>query len=159
MNIYDFAKQMERDGEEYYRSLADKTNNKGLKNILNMLADDEIKHYNILSAMARKEDPEMIETEVLVAAKNIFSEMKGTILDSDISQIALYQKAQDLEKKSQEFYETKASESDDPHHKALFLKIADEEKRHFFLLENLISFVSRPTSWLDDAEFNHLEEY
>lgn len=37
--------------------------------------------------------------------------------------------------------------------------MAGEEKRHFFILENIIDFVSRPQSWLENAEFNKLEEY
>jgi len=159
MDIFEFAKQMEKDGEDYYRELAENAENHGLKHILTMLADDEIKHYNILSAMARKEKPEMTETAVLKSAKNVFAGMKGKNIDPHTNQIVMYKKAQELEKKSQGFYEEKAGEVDDPHHKELFLKIAGEEKRHYFLLENLITFVSRPMSWLEDAEFNHLEDY
>jgi rubrerythrin len=44
-------------------------------------------------------------------------------------------------------------------HKEIFLKLADEEKKHYFLLENIIDFVSRPQKWLENAEFYHLDEY
>ncbi len=39
MGIYEFAMQMEKDGESYYRDLAQKVDNKGIKNILGFLAD------------------------------------------------------------------------------------------------------------------------
>ncbi len=39
MNIYEFAMQMEKDGEAFYRNLALKVSNLVLKNILNMLAE------------------------------------------------------------------------------------------------------------------------
>lgn len=35
----------------------------------------------------------------------------------------------------------------------------EEEKKHYFLLDNIIEFVSRPEQWLENAEFYHLEEY
>ena len=43
--------------------------------------------------------------------------------------------------------------------KRIFQKLAEEEKKHYFLLENIIQFVSRPETWLENAEFYHLEEY
>jgi rubrerythrin len=57
------------------------------------------------------------------------------------------------------FYTEKAAEEKDPGRKNIFKALAGEEKKHLFLLENMIEFVSRPETWLEDAEFNHLEEY
>ncbi|MFW6129156.1 MAG: ferritin-like domain-containing protein [Candidatus Aminicenantaceae bacterium] len=159
MNIFDYAMKMEKDGEKYYRDLSEKVNNTGLKSILNMLADDEVKHYNIFKSMSENSSPSMQETDVLKKSKNIFTEMKGKEIDPDIGQKELYKKAQEIEKESQKFYEQKATQVKDSIQKELFLKIAEEEKRHYFLLENIINFVSRPETWLEDAEFNHLEEY
>ncbi|GAH41605.1 unnamed protein product [marine sediment metagenome] len=59
MNIFEYAMKMEKDGEEYYRQLAQQTTNKGLQTILTMLADEEVKHYNAISAI--KNIPEIIE--------------------------------------------------------------------------------------------------
>ncbi|HZX09312.1 MAG TPA: ferritin family protein [Acidobacteriota bacterium] len=159
MNIFEYAMKLEKDGENYYRELAEKVENPGIKNILTMLADDEVKHYNIFKNMSEKTEPSMQETDVLKKSRNIFTDMQGKEIDSGIGQKEMYRKAQDLEKKTQDFYEKKASEVHDAAQKELFLKIADEEKRHYFLLENIINFVSRPETWLEDAEFNHLEDY
>lgn len=68
-------------------------------------------------------------------------------------------KAQEIEKKSQIFYLEKADEVNNPSQKEIFLKIADEEKKHYFILENILDFVSRPQNWLENAEWYHLEEY
>lgn len=43
--------------------------------------------------------------------------------------------------------------------KNLLLKLAEEEKKHMFLLENLVEFIPRPETWIENAEFNHLVEY
>jgi rubrerythrin len=159
MNIFKFAMQMEKDGEAFYRNLSGKVGNIGLKTILNMIADDEVKHYKIFEALFKNTKPSLAETKILKNSKNIFSQMKGENIESNIEQIDLYKKAQGIERMSEEFYREKAGEVKNPAQKKLLLKIADEEKRHFFLLENIILFVSRPKTWLENAEFVHLEEY
>ena len=59
----------------------------------------------------------------------------------------------DAEKEAYSFYEQKAKECDDPTEKQILLTFAQEERRHYRLLENVIEFVSRPEQWLEDAEY------
>ena len=160
MNIFEYAMQMEKDGEDYYRRLARQTANKGLKTILAMLADEETKHYNAVERMQTAE-AHMAETTILTDAKNIFAQIKESSesFDFDIKQTELYRKAQDIEERSQDFYLEKANEVKEEYQKGLFLKLAEEEKKHYFLLDNIIEFVSRPEHWLENAEFYHLEKY
>lgn len=160
MDIFEYAMQMEKDGEDYYRQLAQQTENKGLKTILTILADEEVKHFNTVKKM-KTEKPQMVETTILSSAKNIFVQLKESDekFGSDIEQKELYVKAQDIEKKSQDFYLEKANEVKGEYQKDIFLKLAEEEKKHYFLLENIIEFISRPETWLENAEFNHLDEY
>ena len=161
MDIYEYAMKMEKDGENYYRELAENTNNKGLKNILVMLADEEVKHYNIFRQMKAKEKIEIRDSEIFSRVKNVFTEMRENkeVTDVNFSQIDLYKKAQEIEKRSRDFYLEKADELEEASSKELFLKIADEEKRHYFILEKIIDFVSRPSQWLENPEWHHLEEY
>jgi rubrerythrin len=160
MNIFEFAMKMEKDGENFYRELSAKTNNRGLKTILNMLADEEVKHYNIFAQIA-SEKMELGDAPVLSRAKNIFQEMKdsGEGLDLEGTQVDLYHQAQEMEKKSRDFYNEKAAEVDNPYQKQMLEKIAIEENKHFQLLGAIADFVGRPETWLEDAEFTHLEEY
>ena len=160
MDIFDYAMQMEKDGEDYYRQLAEQAGSKGLKTIFTMLADEEVKHYRAVKVM-KAAKPKMAGTTVLTDAKNIFARMRdsGESFDFDAEQSALYRKAQDIEKRSQDFYREKANEVEQAYQREIFLNLADEEQRHYFLLENVIQFVSRPETWLENAEFHHLEEY
>jgi len=160
MNIFEYAMQMEKDGENYYRQLVQQTANKGLRTILTMLADEEVKHYNAIERMQTAE-PQMAETKILTDAKNVFVQIKESNekFGFDIGQTELYRKAQDIEKKSRDFYLEKANETEKKYQKRIFQKLAEEEKKHYFLLENIIQFVSRPETWLENAEFFHLEEY
>jgi rubrerythrin len=160
MNIFDFAMEKEKFSEDYYRQLSVKSNNKGLKTIFNMLADEEARHYRIVSGMKKDIVPDLAETSVLSDAKNIFSRMRESAqsFNFNISQAELYKKALKIEQQSRDFYLEKAKEVARVH-KEIFLELANEEKKHYFLLENIIEFVSRPQTWLENAEFYHLEEY
>lgn len=160
MNIFDHAMQMEKDGEKLYRDLAQKSENIGIKNIFNMLADDEVKHYKVFEDMKKNEKSQMADTEVLASAKNVFTQLKKEkTFDQKGTQLDLYKKAQELEKKSEEFYLQKAEEVKDSYQKEIMLKIAEEEKKHYFLLDNIVQFVSAPERWLEDAEFSYFDEY
>lgn len=159
-NIFDYAMQMEKDGEDYYRQLAQQAGNDGMRNILTMLADEEVKHYNALEKI-KTQQTQIAESSILTDSKNIFIQIKesGESFDFDIKQKELYKKAQDIEKKSQDFYTKKASEVTEDFQKELFLKLANEEQKHYVLLGNIIDFISRPEQWLENAEFFHLEDY
>ncbi len=160
MDIFEYAMQMEKDGEDYYRQLAQQTANKGLKTILVMLADEEVKHYNAVEKM-RTVKPPIAETAILTDAKNVFVQIKesGESFDFDTTQTGLYRKAQDIEKESRDFYLEKANEVKEEYQRDIFLRLAEEEKKHYLLLDNIIEFVSRPEQWLENAEFYHLEGY
>ena len=160
VDIFEYAMQMEKDGENYYRQLAQQVANKGLQAILIMLADEEVKHYRAIEGM-RQDNYQMLETTILDDASNIFIEMKDQKeeFEPEQEQAKLYEKAQEIEKRSQQFYQEKANQTDKDNQKKLFEKLAKEEEKHYFLLENIIEFVSRPKQWLENAEWYHLEEY
>lgn len=162
MNIYKYAMKMEKDGENYYRELANKTEDIGLQNILKMLADEEVRHYNIIEQMMKsKASAELAETGILKKVKNIFIKIKGKnlVFNFDLPQINFYRKAQEIEKKSYKFYIEMSDKVEIESQRKVFLKLAGEEKKHMFLLENLVEFVSRPETWIENAEFNHLDDY
>lgn len=160
MNIFEFAMEKEKYSEDYYRRLAAKSNNKDIETVFNMLADEEAKHCKIVSDMKEDIAPDLAETTVLSDAKDIFAKMRESAqnFNFNISQTELYRKALNIEKQSQDFYLEKADEVEKTR-KEIFLKLADEEEKHYFLLENIIDFVSRPETWLENAEFYHLDEY
>jgi len=161
MDILQFAMQKEKYSEDYYRQLAAETNNKGLQKIFNMLADEEAKHYTVVEKMKSKIPERVSKTDVLSDAKDAFKQMKEAVdkFSFEASQVQTYKKAQDIEKESREFYLQKANEVQDRCQKGIFRKLAEEENKHYFLLDNIIDFVSRPEQWLENAEFHHLEDY
>jgi rubrerythrin len=159
MDIYEYAMEMERDGENFYRELAAKTPNKGLATVLSMLADAEVKHRKLFENMKRNDRVHVAETPILDDVKNIFIQMREKKqTEANVSEIELYRKAQEIERKTRDFYTEKSREVD-ASQKEIFLKIADEEKRHYLVLEKIIDFVERPAYWLENPEWYHLEDY
>jgi len=160
MDIYEFAMKMEKDGENYYRELAAKTVNKGLRNIFTMLAEAEVFHYEVFRKLRDNQKVAAGQTDILSGVKNVFERMRDEKdTDVNVTEIELYKKAQEIEKLSRDFYLKQAGEVKDAAQKDIFLKIAGEEKRHYFILERIIDFVSRPQTWLENPEWYHLEEY
>lgn len=161
MNIFEYAMEFEKDSENYYRKLASETSESGLKKILLMLADEEDKHYKKVEELSRNVKVDLQDSQILMNAVNIFTEIKKNKLSVDIktSQIELYRKAQGFEKDSENFYKEKADETDDEEVKKILLHLSKQEERHFILLENIIQFISRPDEWIENAEFNQMSVY
>ena len=154
MNVFEFAMQMEKDGEAFYREIAGKTKNAGLQKIFTTLADEEVVHYNTFKKLYDKTTVEVVESNILDKAKNIFIELKdagGLDISAELPQTEAYEKALETEKEAYTFYEQKAEESDDPEEKQILLTFAREERRHYELLKNILEFVSRPHQWLENA--------
>ncbi|MEN8257585.1 MAG: ferritin family protein [Thermodesulfobacteriota bacterium] len=165
MNIFGYAMQMEKDGENYYRKLAKECNNVGLRGIFTMLADEEVKHYKVVEKLTKKDKtPQLAETNILENVKNIFIEMKDVKQDLHIDtseEADNYRKARDIEDMSQKFYLEKADQVEGEQARQIFLQLAHEEERHLRIMENIVEFVSRtePGHWLENAEWTHLDEY
>ncbi len=160
MNIIDYALQMEKDGEAYYRELAAQAENICIKQVFNTLADAEAEHYETFMQMKENHPVTMKEGDHVSRIKNLFTEMKEQgSQDASSEQIAAYTKARDVERKSQETYQQKSGEISDPEQKKLCLKIADEEAKHYVILDNLIEFLQHPDTWVEDAEWRNMSDY
>jgi rubrerythrin len=165
MDIYQFAKQMEVDGEKYYRTLADQSDSAGLKKIFLMLAGEEVKHYKLIDLMSQgSNQPELAETEILDKVRNVFAEMRDSEPHPRIDSTAAtqsYRKARDIEEESNRFYLEQANRVENALQAEIFLRLAKEEEKHLRIMQNIVEFVSRPEpgNWLENAEWHHLENY
>ena len=161
MNIFEFAKEKEKYSEDFYRDRAAKSPDKGLAEIFTMLANEEEKHFELIDKMQADAPAELDDTNVLADAITVFEKIRqgDKKFTFDKSELEMYKEAQKIEQSARKFYLEKANEVEPQTQKDIFLKLAEEEKKHYFLLDNIIEFVARPQRWLEDAEFYHLEEY
>jgi rubrerythrin len=161
MDILKFAMEKEKYSEQFYRDLAKRTSYAGLSSILTMLADEEVKHYRTVQHMRTEVPREISETPVLAHAREIFEKMRDSSkkFDFNITEADLYRKACDIEEESERFYLEKAEEAESPAQKEIFRKLAAEEHKHWVIVDNIRSFVARPETFLENAEFFHYEDY
>ncbi len=158
MNIIEFAMSMEKEGEAYYRDLARSCGESGLSRILSQLADSEVQHYESLKRLKDKIEPQLAESDLIADAQGVFATMAGKIgeFNFDASEVEIYRKAQIHENESAKFYHEKAQEAEDKAQSELFERLAEEERSHAVIIQNIIDFISAPDTWLEDAEWHNM---
>jgi rubrerythrin len=162
MDFFKVALEMEEKTIESYRSLAEKCqSHEGVKNILLMLAEDHEKHTKTLKEMQNNAAVEMEETEAFREARELFSNMQkdNAPFSCEIDQVKLYEDARDLVLKKLQFYLDMVMNIENEKNKSLVNQMAEEEKKQAVILDHIIEMVRRPQTWLEDAEFHHLDEY
>lgn len=162
MNVFDFAMQMEADAETLYRKLAKDSQVSGIRKIFTDLADDEQGHWQIFHALQQKQ-PSDIDTDsrTLENAKNIFQDLISSKenLPSITSNLESYRYALKLEAEAVQLYRDAAKRESNDQVKALLIRIAEEEEKHFNIVENIFNFVNAPNQYLAWAEFSSLGEF
>ncbi|MFC2163695.1 ferritin family protein [Acidobacteriota bacterium] len=162
MEFFEFANDLEQRTVDTYRELANQCRaNEGVKNILLMLVADHDKHVKTLEKMKTKAHAEMTETGAFREARKLFDKMQKDkdVFSCDVDQLQLYRDARDLVQKKKQFYEEMIDRMDSEENKNLLKQLVEEERKQATVLDNIIEMVSRPNSWLENAEFHHLDEY
>jgi rubrerythrin len=162
VDIIKFAMQMELDGQAFYSKAAEATDNAQLKKVLLTLADEEKKHYRVFKSMSEG-DMTAAETslgeksETPHLAKSIFQQMTEagveTLGGDDVE--TLWQQALEIEQKSERMYRQAAREEPDETSRQLMHRIADEEKNHVYLCDNMLAFTRDPASFLSSAQYKN----
>ena len=162
MNPYDFAIQMSRDGEKFFRTLTKQVKRPGLRKILAILANDQVIHRRDFEKMKKAEGRTLPDAKNLTGALNPFARRlkrlgRGERVDENLPSAELYRRGQQLDKECEDFYRKRAARVKDPRLKQAFLGVAEEQRKHHFTLEHLINFIMEPQQELEDAEWNITE--
>ena len=70
--VLEYLLKVEKDGEEYYRNLANNAPNPGFKYIFTMLADEEAKHYAAIERMQHSGEQALEKSSILGETRNNF---------------------------------------------------------------------------------------
>jgi rubrerythrin len=166
MNILDYAMQMELDGQAYYKESAQAMPRPELKEILLTLAEEEVKHYQFFKKL--KEQGATAAQAIIEATpssalkvKNVFRQLvdngQTTLYGEDVR--AVWQKALEVEEKAVKLYRAEAEKESDAVRKQLLHQIADEEKNHVYLVDNMLVFLSDPGGFTDSANYQHFQSW
>ncbi|HCX05060.1 MAG TPA: rubrerythrin [Clostridiales bacterium] len=164
MNIYDFAINFEIESRKLYEKFAEESGNENLRGVFQGLAEEEKRHENILRQLKEDKKIDEVDSDILSTAKKAFELISKDLTDTKDNvlpqqQVDIYKKAKEIEVDSYKFYTDKAEETEIPEVEKVFKRLAKEEKKHERIIENIIEMVNRPNTWLEDAEWNHMEDY
>lgn len=160
MNILDFALKMEEDGKAYYKKLTAETSIPEFKSIFSLLAAAEQVHHDAIQSMKKGADAAQADSKVLAQAKNIFEKLLKMNEIHDTLQFDRdgYLHAVRAEEESIRFYEEAAKKENNKNARNLFLMLAEDEKEHLNIIENIYEFVEKPRTFLAWGEFSNLKE-
>ena len=159
MDVYEYAMNMEVAGEKFYRDLAGATNHPGLRRVMIMLADEEVKHYQMIKAMKKTGKVETPTHGLFDDAKHIFEKAMEENPDAkvDEKEEEFYLRVAKMEADNGNFYAEKAATASDEKEKKFLEFLAEEERKHEYLMLNLLDFIKEPDHWIADAEWSNVE--
>ena len=166
MGIIEFAMQMEKDGEAFYRKSAEATKEPALKEIFLHLAEEEQRHFRLFKKILEGE-LEGAESELdggsraLDGTKNIFvkltAENGGMVFGDDARLV--WNEALKIEEKAVKLYSEEATKERDPARKKLLDRIAAEERNHVYLIDNILSFMTDPEGFAESKKFSDFKSW
>ncbi|GFE57628.1 ferritin family protein [Geobacter sp. AOG1] len=161
MNVFDFAMEKEEESRKFYEKLAAAARTNELKTIFNLLAESEREHHEHLAALKAGTDSRRAESVVLERARDELGKIVGeavpeTILAEDQDG---YGHAIKAEEESIRLYEELAEKEQNVSAAGILKRIAEEEKHHLEVMENIYEFVESPRTYLAWGEFGNLKEY
>ena len=145
--VLDILKQailLEKRGYAFYSTVAEKTDDPDIKNIFQVMADEETLHVKFLSEQFASYDKNKSfvkadlpdHTNDGIANLVLSKEVKEKISAAGFEAAAIAA-AIDMEKKAIEIYSKQAAEASDPNEKELYNWLADWEKTHLSILNKL----------------------
>jgi rubrerythrin len=162
MNIIDYALQMELDGKAFYERSAQHVAHPELKKILLNLADEEQRHYQFFKRLKDGQEQNAAEeikssSPTLDLNKTLFRQMaeqgKQSSFGADVRKV--WEEALKIEEKVERMYREEAGKEPDADRKQLLARIADEEKNHVYLIDNMLSFMADPQGFTDSADYKN----
>jgi len=161
MNVFDCAIKMEVEARKYYEKLAANTDVPELKNLFTLLAAAEQEHHDALLGMKESADPQKTKFKALQEAACLFKPLlaKRELMADRAGFPDAYRQVVKEEEEGVGFYEELAAKATDEGIRKVLLMIADEERKHLSIVENIYSFVESPKNFLAWGEFSNLKEF
>jgi len=152
---------MEEDATAFYKRVSDASTIPEIKNLLSLLAEAEQEHRDALVKMKQTLEPQKVGFSVLQNASCVFRPLLGKrdLMEELKNDPDAYRHIARREEEDVRFYEDLAAKVQDRESRELLLMIADEERKHLSIVENIYSFVESPKSYLAWGEFSNIKEY
>jgi rubrerythrin len=148
---------LEKRGQAFYAKISEQASGKAVKEFFEMMADEEVKHVNILSEQfkAYRRNNKFAPGEYdgnypgSITPRVLTKELKNELSAADYEAAAITA-AMAMEKNAIKLYSDRAAETDDPNEKALYKWLADWEKQHLRFLSDIDKELTEQI-WYDNS--------
>jgi rubrerythrin len=154
------ALKLEVNGQAFFNHAAELTHNELGKKMFLRLAKEETKHLEdfsrLFSSVLRSDEwKKLVGKERIKGAAPVIEELTARMKRAeDKSDIEALRLGLELELKAIDFFKSCASKTGDPEVKKIFLKISEEERFHYDLLQAQVDSLTNTGFWLDSSEFH-----
>ncbi len=160
MNILECTIKMKKETRTHYERLAESVTDAELKRLFTLLAAAENEHIEKLVAL--KDDMNSLDTEsfkeldenVCVYSPHIDPRHLAESLKNDPD---AYRHVVREEEETIEFFEQLSDQAASEQLKRICHLLADKEREHLEMLENIYFFVEEPRTYLEWGEFSNLK--
>ena len=153
---FQIALKLEKEGRELFLYAARTTKSKLARQTFEYLAREEDKHiekiekfYSALELSRGGEIPDIEDSQAEEKLES-FNQRLESIKDEyqvTTSDIEAYEMALQFESGTEEFYEEKLREAENPKIRRFYQWLMDEEQMHTRLLKSCLRFVENPAEW------------
>ncbi|HZK29473.1 MAG TPA: ferritin family protein [Clostridia bacterium] len=161
MSKLTFAIQMEIDAEQYYLSQAENNKENSLHRAFMLLAEAERKHADLLKNRYSVADSAIDIDFPTDEPANLFSDKADYRRDAVAvpGQLEVYIFAREMEQKSIDLYREMRADIKDESTQQLIEFLIKQEQDHYAFFDELVTLLTRPRDWVEDAEFGSRKEY
>jgi rubrerythrin len=134
---------LEEQGMNFYGRIAEQTKSEAVRNIFSIMADEEKKHKEALSAQYRRYQKDgSFRMEGSLGspnefADNVLTEKIKSEINAAAYEAASISAAIGMEKQAIELYSGRAEEAEDPEEQKIYRELANWEKTHVTFLNNI----------------------
>jgi len=150
MNAIEISIKMETDAIAYYSEAAEKTENPVGKKMFQSIIGDEKRHLKMLEDLFKGLDITIKDVSPMENVKTVFEQHRDDMKErvpATANEMDALKVAMGMEKEGIEFYTKAAANAKTDKEKALFERLAQEEKQHYQVFANTHFFMSDTGSW------------
>lgn len=162
MAVLDEAVVLETRAREYYEKAAERVNDSSAARILELLADEEKRHAELLEEMKGGAHATLEASSLLQSVRGLVEGAVAggqAVISTDASMGDVLQRAMEIEQETERFYKEHAERAEEKKLRDLFDYLASQEMDHYLLIGSLAEYFDRPAEWVESAEFGLRPEY
>ncbi|MFP4588451.1 MAG: ferritin-like domain-containing protein [Candidatus Bipolaricaulota bacterium] len=150
------AVDLEKEGYEYYREHAEKTDNSLTETVLNSLASRELEHIEVVNQIAEGKSvssASLEKVDIEGQIKDVFQDFSAKEREGwKKEEEEVYEHGLELEQKLYDLYEDLKADAENPDQRDFFDALMKEENKHYESLQNVIYYLTDHDRWMAEEE-------